>query len=552
MNKITRKSLSLLMVLVVSISILSACSKNSEGQELNNEQGSTDSNNGDRETITIALQTYSYITDYDDNYLTKKLEEDLGVNIEFHLLSANSNEALTQLSLLFMSGEDIPDVICTGALTQEAILNYGTTGVFLPLNDYLGDAVKTPHFNDIESEEDKALMLSASKSADGNIYGLPIFEPETWNLTPFRQYINEAWLKKLGLEMPTTTDEFYEVLKAFANEDPNGNGIQDEVPLYGITAGTYGENITIPLMNAFIYYPAPTATNPVLTLADDGETVKAPFIQEEWKQGVEYMYRLCEEGLMPASAFTDDKTQFMAVLNNEDVNIVGALSSGSLSRWNDFDHNVNAQEYTMLPPLEGPTGVAYSPYLPYAPKQIWFVTSSCENPELAVALGDLFYRSDISTIVRYGEEEVDWTMDSSLISNSDYKKAILNDIWGENNNKFWKNINPRYVPTDDYNSWLPVNPDFESKSNIFRYMMNPEYNYNAHPDVVLQNIKYTNEEAQNQAEIIVNISSYVSESLAQFITGARPLSDWDDYLEDLEDMGLSTWIENTQAAYDRQ
>ena len=43
--------------------------------------------------------------------------------------------------------------------------------------------------------------------------------------------IRQDWLDKLGLETPTTTDELYEVLKAFRTEDPNGNGVQDETPL---------------------------------------------------------------------------------------------------------------------------------------------------------------------------------------------------------------------------------------------------------------------------------------------------------------------------------
>lgn len=556
MNTIIKKCFAVVMILAWMIAMV-GCGADAPEKEETDEQGtggqaSSDATSDDKETITVALQTYSYITDYEQNYLTQKLEEKLGVNIEFHLLSADSSEALTQLSLLFMSNEDVPDVVCTGALSQEAILNYGMNGFFLPLNDYLGDESKTPYFNSIASEEDKAAMLSASTSADGNIYGLPTFEPESWNLTPFRQYINEVWLQNLGLDMPTNVDEFHDVLTAFKEQDPNGNGLQDEIPLFGIAAGTYGENVTIPLMNAFIYYPASTIQGAVLSLADDGKTVIAPFAQDAWRDGLEYMHQLSEEGLMPASVFTDDKTQFMAVLNNEDANLVGALSSGSLSRWNDFDNNENGQEYTMMPPLTGPSGTAYSPYLPYAAKQIWFVTSAAKNPELAVALGDYFYDETISTVVRYGEEDVDWTKDASLISDSNYSKAILNDIWGENNNTFWRNINPRYVPLDDFNTWLPANPNFEAKSNIFRYEMNPAYNYSAHPDKVLENVKYTNEEAQEQAEIIVNISSYVSENLAQFVTGARPLSDWDNYVKELDNMGLQTWIDNTQTAFDRQ
>lgn len=49
--------------------------------------------------------------------------------------------------------------------------------------------------------------------------------------TPF---INKAWLDRLGMEMPTTVDEWYEVLKAFKEQGANGNGDpNDEIPLTG-------------------------------------------------------------------------------------------------------------------------------------------------------------------------------------------------------------------------------------------------------------------------------------------------------------------------------
>ena len=56
-----------------------------------------------------------------------------------------------------------------------------------------------------------------------------------------------------------------------------------------------------------------------MTLDDSGEKVIAPFVQDQWREGLEYMKGLCQEGLLPESVFTDDKTQFMSVLNNEET-----------------------------------------------------------------------------------------------------------------------------------------------------------------------------------------------------------------------------------------
>ncbi len=519
-----------------------------------------------RKKLVVALQTYSYITDYDNNYLTKKLEEELGVDIEFHLLSASMAEANTQLSLMIASGKNLPDVIATGALSTEAILTYGSKGVFIPLQDMLKNPGIAPNFNAIASEEDKKAMITAGTSADGNMYALTQFDPSVWNMSPFRFFINQTWLDKLGLEMPTTTEEYYQVLKAFKTQDPNGNGKADEIPAYGISSGTYGENITIPLMNSFIYYPATKISTAVLSLDETTGKVIAPFATPQWRKGLEYMNKLCREGLLPEAIFTDDRTQFMAVLNNESANLVGSLSSGSLSRWNDYDNNKNGQEFEMLAPLEGPEGIAYNVFVQYKPESVWFITSACKDPELAMRLGDLFYNQEISRIARYGETDVDWTSQEDMLNNPIYSNAyiqaglydrpsllILNDIWAQNNAKFWRNMNPRYASIDENNTEAYAIPyDGDVKSFKFR-ADNYEYNFPAHPKNLLPLLNYTADEAAEQSEIIVNVSTYISQSMAQFITGARPLTDreWNAYLKELDTMGLQVWLENSAAAYAR-
>ena len=85
--------------------------------------------------ITIDnFQANSFITDYDDNYLTKKLEEEMGVDIEIYQLPADSNEMKTKISLMVSGGDELPDVFCTYGIPQELILDYGSKGAFISLN----------------------------------------------------------------------------------------------------------------------------------------------------------------------------------------------------------------------------------------------------------------------------------------------------------------------------------------------------------------------------------------------------------------------------------
>ena len=321
-----------IVVLVVAVTMLAGSLVGCKGKEVDTTKDSakseeTESNNEEnvskeREKLTIALQSNQYVTDYDDNYFTKMLEDALNVDLEFYMLPQDGTEVKTKVSLMVTSGSDMPDVICTDSLSPEMILDYGSKGALIPLNDYVNDPTKAVNFNAIP-EEDREIMLSAMTSADMNMYGLPKYEPETWNLTPNRMFVNEAWLKKLELDVPTTTDEYYDMLVAFRDKDPNGNGIQDEIGVYGMASGTYGTNVTRSLMNSFVFF------NGGLALDDAGEKVIAPYTTEEWLEGLKYMNKLYSENLLAASIFTDDDTQFKATLNNESVNIVGSVTAGS-------------------------------------------------------------------------------------------------------------------------------------------------------------------------------------------------------------------------------
>ena len=558
LKKSWKKSLSMGLVLCVLGMSAAGCGKTAETTETAGTTG-TDvqvSEESGKEKITIALQANSFITDYDDNYLTKKLEEEMGVDIEIYQLPADSNEMKTKISLMVSGGEELPDVFCTYGIPQELILDYGSKGAFISLNDYLDNPETAPNFNAIP-EEEKQAILDTITSADGNIYSLAKYEPQSWNLTPYRMYINQAWLDNLGLDMPETTDELHEVLKAFVNNDPNGNGVKDEIGVYGLAAGGYGENITVALMNSFIFY------NGGLSLAEDGKTVIAPYATEEWKKGLAYMAGLYSEGLLSASIFTDDSTQFKAVLNNEAANLVGVVSAGSTSNWADANTNPNFLEMELLSPLQGPDGIAYTPYTPYNSEPTWYITSSCKNPELAVKMGDLFFRQDISMTARYGEEGVDWSMEDDVLSKYttpyidmgifDKVTAVdLSNLWAQNNNKSWHNIGPRYASltftdgvalgTEDYNPELKT--EQLKAQNYLKYQ-------SAHPEHVLSGYKYTLEETERITEAATNIPDFVKQSVAEFVTGARSLEDWDQYLEELNNMGLQEYVECTQAAFDR-
>ena len=514
----------------------------------------------EKQTLTIAIETSSLITDYVDNTTTAFLEETLGIEIEFILLSAD--EFTTKVALWASSGEELPDILLGGKLSDaNAIMNYGSNGFFLNVGEYLNDASKMPNFNAIP-DEDREAMVKAMTMPDGNIYAFPYSVENPWNLTPYRYYINRAWLDKLNLEVPTTLDELKEVLIAFRDQDPNGNGIKDEIPLYGMSSGTYGQNVLAALINSFTFYNA-DSKNCGLEVDENGN-LYAPYTTEAWKEGLKFMNELYVEGLLAPGIFTDDNTQFKAVLNAE-TNVVGLVSMGSYGNWTSTATNPNYLEMEMIAPFTGPDGVCYTPYYDYEPVPQGFIFADSDNIDLAIRFMDECYNTHTSRVARYGVEGVHWTTDPAVlpdwtvcyIEEGLYEQAsvvLYDNIWSKSHNHTWKDMAPRYASLDVTCTVCELEKatfDPSAPNNLQAF--NLKYYLDKHPDVVVPKaLKFTEDESKQVLDAAVNLPDYVDQAMAEFITGLRDFDKgWDQYLAELENIGLSEYIKVAQVAYDR-
>ncbi|MDR3146632.1 MAG: extracellular solute-binding protein, partial [Treponema sp.] len=356
--------------------------------------GSSAGATGATPSLYLGIQTNTFVSDYKNNYLTRYLENLHKITFDFYQLPADSQEARTKISLMVAS-DDLTDVLLTDALTREQILDYGSKGAFISLNRYLNDPAKAPHFAKIP-EPDKSGIITTGTMADGNIYSLPRWEAEPWNMTPHRYYINKAWLDKLGLKVPVTTDELRNVLIAFRDRDPNGNGRKDEIGITGWFGGGYGENVIAALLNSFIFYNQGN-----LSLDASGNTVTVPFTDPAFRKGLQYLNQLFKDGVLSASTFTDNQQQFRATLNATPP-VVGLTSAGSFSNWSNYNTNPNFIEMDMVAPFTGPDGVSWTPYTPYVPTQSGFITSKCKDVDLAFKFLETFFDPAVSTTARYG------------------------------------------------------------------------------------------------------------------------------------------------------
>lgn len=512
---------------------------------------------GEGKTLHIGIATERFITDYENNAFTNYLEEKLNINLEFTVYS--ETEWTTQFSLAAASGETLPDVLCAG-MSLGDVSGYGEDGIFVPLNEYLDNPDISPNWYAIP-EEDRATMLSSMTSTDGNIYGLANYYVVPWNYTPYRMYINDAWLDKLGLEAPTTTDELYTVLKAFRDEDPNGNGIKDEIPLYGFWGG-YGQNILWAVMNSFTYFNG-WHDNNGLAIDENGQ-VYAPYSTDEWREGLEYMRMLNQEGLLSSSVFTDDHAQFRATLAM-DPYVVGITCTGSCGDFGDWtaEDSVFMQEIEQIKPIAGPDGIAYTPYEAASFNCQWMVTADCEDPEFAYRVGEAFYETETSIWVRHGERDVNWTDDPEVLERINTPERVadnggipyaiasinIDEIWAGESAQFWHDKGPRYTPSGFAYS---ADEEYDPESKVNRIIAGNTTNYlGAHPDKILPIMSFSEEDSDTLGLYAGEVYTIMTSHVTSFITGSKELNDanWNKYLETLDDAGLGTLIEITQKRY---
>jgi len=494
-----------------------------------------------KESITLKVWSSppSWIGDLNDNWFTGYMEEKTNIKIEW--TRANMEEHWDKLNLILASQSDMPDVFMSWGITNAQQITYGSQGVFIPLNDLIeeyGVATKQVFaYND--------LIKSSITAPDGNIYGLPAIN-ECYHCTySHKMWINQTWLDNLNLKIPTTTEEFYNVLKAFKEQDANKNGIiDDEVPL---VRGSWQGGVDFFLMNAFIYNEAGNR----LTIEND-KVVKVP-VQPEWKEGLKYLHKLYKEGLMDPEIFLQDDNTVKLLTGSENGNRVGAAVSGALGF---VDHSTSVkEEFVALPPLEGPNGVKLAKQYPFGMGVGNFViTNKCKEPEAAFRLGDAIYQLFIDEDFNlFGPEGVAWEKAKSGQLGLDGKPAKYTSLKSgqDPNNDAWSSGLNTFLTAAFRNGQSVVEGVWDQEKILYDETKNKYVGFG--PKQVMPNFFMTEEDTIEWGELNATIISYLDESIAAFVTGHKDIdADWDKYVNELDKMGYDRLAELAQKYFDSQ
>ncbi|OBZ12702.1 MULTISPECIES: ABC transporter substrate-binding protein [Bacillales] len=564
MRKGWKKSSAILLCIVLSCAVfLAACSKNSGTPNNGQTEGGQTATNQAKEDVFTEVGTFPIVNkqltlkmfapqlptieNMETNAFTKFLEEKTNIKIAWDLVPNNSIEDRKQLML---ASGDYPEVILHGNLTREEQMKYGKQGVFIPLNDLIEKYAPTIK----KALADIPYMKSSITAPDGNIYALPQINECYHCDNGLKLWINKAWLDKLGLQLPTTTDEFYEVLKAFKEQDPNGNGKKDELPLTG-SDEMWAGNVSAFLMNAFIVDDYTEKNAGTFLSVKDGK-VDFTANKEEWKQGLAYLNKLYKEGLIDPAAFTQNADAIQQLANRETDNIMGAATTALISyAYNMTDAQPRHKDYVTLPPLKGPNGVQQTLNFAGISKSQFAITNKAteEQQIAAIRLADYLYTEEAIVLQESGPENKGWRKAAEGELDLDGKQAKYSVIQQEKkqtHNDGWEQIGPSLRTYEYRSSWMAIQDPlaeggYGTRLNTESKKYEPFHSKEMYPNGVF----IAQEDAEIAAQLKTTIVDYTKSNMAQFITGSKDISkEWDAYVKGFDGLQLGQYIDIYQKA----
>ena len=526
-----KRVISLLLVAIMSLSLLVGC-------------GGSGNKKGDN-TLTIGIPLYGSVSNFDDNPLTKYVEEQLGCELEFVSYVSNSAERMQQLTLQATGGQELPDVFWGWQESSiTTISEFGEAGYFQDLTDLIekyADNYKE-QFAKL-SKEEQEYITSRGTTDDGGFYGMPLYTGfDYMDHLQNAMYINKTWLDNVGMSIPTTIDELYEVLKAFKNQDPNGNGMDDEIPMFGKGISSY-------VINAYQYYDTeyPADVN--------GGVVSAPFITDNYRQALITLNEWCSKGYFSDLSITVGSTnEVKALITPTSKEARVGIWCGHPQTYTDVSSPI-LEEYVALPALADMTGAGgYTVTRPQTLMFCGFISKDCENTELAMKLLDLFYKDETVTRMRHGEKDVDWKYieegTAKNVLGDDAKFELLQTAEAGTNKSGW-GINGNSIFTSE--NYLPAYKSDVQTDRLCMEAWEIQKSSNIKKETIAR-MDYTDDEMDERQKIEGLIKSEVASARDLFITGTKDPSDdaqWNAYIKSLEDLELDKLMDLFQKVYDK-
>ena len=452
-------------------------------------------------------------------------------NVYFDFEYVSSTDWDTQVNLKLSTG-DFPDLI-KSPLNTTILQTHGVEGgKFLDYSDYY----QTYMPQMAKAFDNYPEIKAFGTMADGGIYELVQYIWTYTMATPI--YYRDDMRQEMGAEIPTTVDEFYELLVDIKD---HYSDVEGYYPFISNTSNMHNN-----LFPAF-------GPGWQVGFGDNGDgKVTYNYATEQWRHYLEFAAKLYAEKLIDQEIFTMD-----AATINAKVKDALCFFNGNVGTQLTAAHYASGEvETKILPPLvsefdsvQKVRGLATSSWCGVV------INKNCESPQYLMRYFDMFYTEPedafdgISGLASWlGIQGTDWDLSED---GENYFRILPDDTFGLSEEEY-KN---KYVYGGGYTGLVildkfPINNPtqemkaYESADKYYPYMKDLLFD---------AQFKYSDEDAAQIANLMTDIETYVNTATAQFINGTAKLDDasWDDYIKTIEQMGIDEVLSLKQEGYER-
>ena len=454
----------------------------------------------------------------------KKAQELTNIKLK-GVASKNQSDEVQSFNLMVSSGK-IPDIIAY-ELT-EMLEKFGVEGGLIPLEDLIDK--NAPNIKKFWEENPR--YKKDAVAANGHIYMIPNYN-DYYNLSCSQgYYIRKDWLKKLGLEEPKTVEELYTVLKAFKEQDPNGNGKQDEVPLF--LRGNVNRKLIMALTDIF--------KAEVTWYEKDNQPAFGP-VQPEYKEAMKELAKWYKEGLIDQELFTRGLSSRDYMLSNDLGGFTNDWFASTGSYNKKLENVIPGFNFSVILPPEykgnKQTTFARPTYMGG-----WGIGYTAKDPASIVKYFDFWYSEEGRRLWNFGIEGDTYTM---VDGKPQYTDKVLKNPEGKNPLAVIRETGAQYrlgmfQDAENEKQWA----DKEAVEAMELYVNNGVIKS---PMPVL---KYTKEEMQELLKIEAQLRNITEEMAQIWILGIKDVdAEWDSYIKRLNDVGLEKSQKIQKKAYER-
>ena len=463
-----------------------------------------------------------------DTPFGKEWQKETGVTIEFQHPPANQGNE--QFSLLLADG-DLPDLMEYSWMSypggpEKAIQDGNIYELTDIINNYCPNLRK---YLDENPEIDRMI-----KTDEGHYYCFPFIRGDDKLCNTIGLMLRQDWLEELNLEVPTTIDEWHDVLVAFRDKKGASAPLSWEYTMGSLTSAN-------PFMYAY-------GTSRDFYLGSDGKVHFGP-AEEGYKQYLTLFKQWYDEKLIDQDLATLALDQVSAKMTSGDAGASIGWAGSRMGTWinaavkTDPDYMLVAAPYPTL--KKGDTPQMGQIDNRYPNQASVAITTSCKDVETAARLMDYAYGEAGHMLFNFGIEGESYEMvdgyptyTDKILNNPDgwsVAQAMSAYIRGNYNGPFVQDL--RYLE-----QYYTIDTQKETNkvwgaTNAAKYKVPP--------------ITPTTEESKEYSTIMNEINTYRDEMTLKFIFGDESLDNFDSYVETMKGLGLDRALEIQNAALER-